>query len=97
MSSTTQVYGWTWMTMTAVKPQRNPAPEFHAAHRTCKSPAPSPVGIPDWLGLGLAEEERIIAVQKSGRLLLQVAHHNNAEMGLFVKIHLQGLTPLGPL
>ena len=52
------------MTTTAVKPQPNPGDEFLAAHRTFKLPQ-YPVDIPDWLGLGLAEEERIIAVQKS--------------------------------
>ena len=84
--------------MTDVRPHRTPAVESHAAHRTLKSPPPSPVAIPDSLGLGSAEEERrIIAVQKSGRWLLQVAHHNNAAIGLFLKIAFQGLTPLGPL
>ena len=84
--------------MTDVRPHRTPAVESHAAHRTLKSPPPSPVAIPDSLGLGSAEEEqRIIAVLKSGRWLLQVAHHNNAAIGLFLKIAFQGLTPLVPL
>ena len=76
-----------WMTMTDVRPHRTPAVESHAAHRTLKSPPPSPVAISGSLGLSSAEEEhRIIAVQKSGRWLLQVAHHNNAAMELLLKI-----------
>ena len=87
MSSTaaaaTQVYGWMWMTMTGVRPHRTPAVESHAAHRTLKSPPPpSPVGIPDWLGLALAEEERIIAVQKCGRWLLGVTYLSEVAMEL---------------
>ena len=86
------------MTMTAVRPHRTPAVESHAAHRTLKSPPPSPVAIPDSLGLGSAvEEQRIIAVQKSGRWLLEVAYLYNATMGLFLKIAFQGLTLLVPL
>ena len=77
------------MTMTGVRPLRTPAVESHAAHRTLKSPPPSPVAISDSLGLGSAEEEqRIIAVQKSGRWLLEVTQHNNATVGLFLKIAL---------
>ena len=86
------------MTMSAVRPHRTRVAEFPAAHITLKLPPPSPVAIPKALGLGSAEEEQwIIAVQKSGRWLLQVAHHNNAAIGLFLKIAFQGLTPLGPL
>ena len=84
--------------MTDVRPHRTPAVESPAAHRTLKSPPPSPVAIADSLGLGSAEEEqRIIAVLKSGRWLLQVTHINNATMELFLKIAFQGLTPLVPL
>ena len=86
------------MTMSAVRPHRTRVAEFPAAHITLKLPPPSPVAIPDVLGLGSAEEEqRIIAVQKSGRWLLEVAYLYNTTMGLFLKIAFQGLTPLVPL